>query len=281
VPLSIDRPRALDDASRAAVRALIGTIAAQDGRDPLSDQALTRLGSTDVEHAVAVDGDDVIGYAQLDGDSLEVAARDTAAGPLLDAFAGRDVLVWTHGEHSRLVAPLTERGFDRRRELYQLRRPLTDRPEPGEVPGEVEIRPFVVGADEDAWLAINAAAFAHHPEQGSWTRADLAAREDEDWFDTDGFLLAWRGDELVGFHWTKIHPDGAGEVYVLAVAPQAQGLHLGSVLLLRGLASLYDRGVREVLLYVDGDNSTAVRLYERYGFGKHDLDVQWRAPTAG
>jgi ribosomal protein S18 acetylase RimI-like enzyme len=32
-----------------------------------------------------------------------------------------------------------------------------------------------------------------------------------------------------------------------------------------------------VLLYVDGDNPGAIRLYERAGFGSYDLDVQWRA----
>jgi mycothiol synthase len=259
---------------------LISSVAGLDGRNPLSDQALTKLGAATVEHAIAADSEQVVGYAQLDGKSLEIAARDSAVGALLDAFAGRDLLVWTHGEHSRLVAPLDARGYRRQRELFQLRRSLTDRPEPPAPPDEVEIRPFAVGSDEDAWVAVNAAAFASHPEQGSWTRADLEAREAEEWFDPSGFLMAWRGNDLVGFHWTKMHPDGAGEVYVLAVAPQAQGLHLGSVLLLHGLAALYDAGAREVLLYVDGDNTAAVRLYERYGFNRHDLDVQWRAPGA-
>jgi mycothiol synthase len=277
--LSIDRPKSLDDTQRSAVRALISSVAGLDGRNPLSDQALTKLGAATVEHAIAADSEQVVGYAQLDGKSLEIAARDSAVGALLDAFAGRDLLVWTHGEHSRLVAPLDARGYRRQRELFQLRRSLTDRPEPPAPPDEVEIRPFAVGSDEDAWVAVNAAAFASHPEQGSWTRADLEAREAEEWFDPSGFLMAWRGNDLVGFHWTKMHPDGAGEVYVLAVAPQAQGLHLGSVLLLHGLAALYDAGAREVLLYVDGDNTAAVRLYERTGFTRQDLDVQWRAPA--
>ena len=93
--------------------------------------------------------------------------------------------------------------------------------------------------------------------------------------------MAWRDAELVGFHWTKIHPDGAGEVYVIAVAPSAQGLGLGRVLLRLGLDSLYRRGCREVLLYVDGDNTGAMRLYERTGFRPHDLDVQWARRPVG
>jgi predicted GNAT family acetyltransferase len=34
------------------------------------------------------------------------------------------------------------------------------------------------------------------------------------------------------------------------------------------------------LLYVDGDNPTAIGLYERVGFVSRDLDVQWRMPDA-
>ena len=90
-----------------------------------------------------------------------------------------------------------------------------------------------------------------------------------------------RADDLLGFHWTKVHPAGAGEVYVLGVAPGAQGLGLGRALLLRGLRHLGDRDCPSVLLYVDGDNTGSVRLSERDGFTAHATDVQWRTgPTA-
>jgi mycothiol synthase len=275
VSLSILRPSVPDSEQLASVRELIAQVAREEGRDPLSDQALTQLTSPNSMHALAMRNDHVVGYAQLDGMSLEVAAKPDAIDALLDAFAEHDVLIWTHGEHSRLAAPLAQRGFTQQRELFQLRRRLdatVDRPA---VPDGIEIRDFVVGTDEGAWLRVNAAAFAHHPEQGGWTQADIEARERESWFDPRGFLLAWRGAELAGFHWTKMHPDGAGEVYVLGVDPSAQGIGLGSVLLRHGLASLYDRGAREILLYVDGSNTTAMQLYERYGFGRYDLDVQW------
>ncbi len=272
------RPAVPDAGQQAGIRALVTKVADQDGRDPLSDQALTRLTSDAVEHLLTTRDGTVTGYAQLDGDSLEVVGEPDVIGPLLGEFRGRDVLVWSHGRTSRLPNELEALGFTVVRELHQLRRPLDD---PIDVPAEpdgVDIRSFAVGSDEDAWVAVNAAAFATHPEQGRWTRTDVEAREHESWFDPSGFLMAWRGNDLIGFHWTKIHPDGAGEVYVIGVAPQAQGLGLGHVLLQRGLAHLRDRGCPEVLLYVDGDNTGAMRLYERTGFRRHDLDVQWAAP---
>jgi mycothiol synthase len=277
VALTLARPAQPDADQLAAVRALIDELAASSGRDPLSDQALTQLASPSAEHVLGYADDQLVGYAQLDGDSLEVAARPEAVGALIDAFADGPVLVWSHGRTSSLASLLADSGFVRDRELYQLRRPLADAIEVVPAPHGVVVREFVVGADEDEWVRVNAAAFVHHPEQGSWTRADLEAREGDSWFDPAGFFLAVRGDELLGYHWTKVHPDGVGEVYVIGVDPSAQGLGLGKVLLLHGLAWLRDHGCPEVLLYVDGTNTGARRLYEHYGFREHDLDVQWRS----
>ena len=43
----------------------------------------------------------------------------------------------------------------------------------------VGVRSFVVGQDEEAWVALNARAFADHPEQGRLTVADLRLRAGE------------------------------------------------------------------------------------------------------
>ena len=49
----------------------------------------------------------------------------------------------------------------------------------------LEVRAFRPG-DEAELLRVNAAAFAHHPEQGSMDAAELAERMAEPWFDPDG-----------------------------------------------------------------------------------------------
>jgi mycothiol synthase len=278
VELERDVPTA---GTRAAIVRLAGTIESEDGAPPLTDDAFAHLASPDVDHVVARTAGRVAGYAQRRDDTAEIAAEPAATAALLDAVARPGLLVWAHGRRSRLTPVLEQRGGVAARELHQLRRPLADLPADPPLAAGVTVRPFRPGTDEQAWLAVNAAAFAHHREQGRRTLAELRSLMSEPWFDPAGFLLAERAGELLGFHWTKVHTDGTGEVYVLGVAPAAQGLGLGKALLSRGLHHLARRGCAEVLLYVDGDNVGARQLYEAAGFRPVDLDVQWQLPAGG
>jgi mycothiol synthase len=238
------------------------------------------------------------GYARFDAGEAELVVhpsfrRRGAGTALLDRLvelAGSAPLsIWAHGDLPGSAELLAPRGFERARVLLQMRRDLAGvdaDPRPA-LPEGVLVRPFRPGRDDDAWLRVNSRAFAGHPEQGSWTAEDLKLREAEPWFDPSGFLLAWRGDpdaggDLLGFHWTKVHPPGdvadepVGEVYVLGIDPDAQGLRLGRALTDLGLAHLHGRGLRQVLLYADEDNTAAVHLYESRGFRRFSVDVSWR-----
>lgn len=195
---------------------------------------------------------------------------------------------WSHGNHEAAVELAGRYGFTPVRELWRMR--LTRDSPSGklhyELPDGVELRPFVPGQDEQAWLEVNAAAFTDHPEQGATTLNDLKARMAEDWFDPNGFLLAVRGDELLGFHWTKVHPRSGGhpaigEVYVVGVAPRAQGLGLGKALTIAGIEYLHEAGLNAIMLYVDADNEAAVALYRRLGFTRWDVDVMYAPQENG
>jgi mycothiol synthase len=146
-------------------------------------------------------------------------------------------------------------------------------PDPPRWPDDVTVRTFVPGEDEGAWVEVNNRAFAGHPEQGNWTVAMLRAREQEPWFDPEGFLLAFDADGLAGSCWTKVHPPqpprepvALGEIYVIGADPRRHGRGLGRALTAGGLASLAGRGITVGMLFVDADNEAAVGLYRSLGF---------------
>ena len=209
----------------------------------------------------------------------------TLLGALLDRAPAR---VWAHGALPAAAALAARSGLTAQRELWKMRRELkVPLPDP-QVPDGVRIRPFEVGVDEAELLRVNNAAFAWHPEQGGWTLDDIAAREAERWFDPAGVLLAVdeaAPEHVLGFHWTKVHAAGTGEadadspigeVYVLGVAPAGRGRRLGPALTLAGLAHLRDRGLGAVVLYVEADNTAAVRVYRDLGFERFSADVSYR-----
>lgn len=272
----------------AAVRRVLDAA----GTSSVNEAALLELRNHGLRRAslwVVRSGDTVAGFAlarQVGGTTevdLVVSPKSRGHGlgsTLADAVLAEldgPVSAWSHGNHPAAAALAASRGFARERDLWVMRRPLSSVPSPREVP-DLVVRPFEPGRDEDAFLALNAAAFAHHPEQGSMSRAALDERMAEPWFDPAGFFLADRDGELLGFHWTKVHDaPPAGEIYVLGVSPSAQGMGLGKVLALTGLAYLRSRGLESVLLYVEADNAAAVALYEGIGFthAPEDTDVQY------
>jgi mycothiol synthase len=273
-----------------AVLELAAAAARADGVAPLSEHGMLR-----VQHGEAGQGQDVIvtadgviaGYAYLDMDAAgELVVHPdrrrrglgTALVRALTADAG-GLRLWAHGDLPAAVALAKAEGFERFRALLQLRRPLSGPLAAPEFPDGITLRTFRVGQDEDDWLRVNARAFAKHPEQGGWTRRDIELREHEPWFDPDGFFIAERDGAIAGFHWTKVHrraEGGLGEVYVVGVDPDARGGGLGRALTLAGLHYLRDRGLEEVMLYADEDNTPAISMYQHLGFTLWRTDAMYR-----
>ncbi|MFC4590684.1 mycothiol synthase [Sphaerisporangium corydalis] len=301
----VDIRERLGDQEVADVAALTAAAAEADSISPLNEQVMLHLrhGGGDGTKALLLYQDDTLaGFAHVGADGEEGPSgelvvhpghRGQGLGRLLAeaalAESGGRLRLWAHGdrpEAARLGAAL---GFTRARSLWQMRRPTADPLPPAKLPDGVRLRAFEPGADEEAWLAVNARAFAHHPEQGSWTMDDLTLREREPWFDPSGFFLAVRetageGARLAGFHWTKVHADGGpelshapiGEVYVVGVDPSEQGTGLGRALTLAGLDHLRSAGLDQVMLYVDEDNPSAIHLYQSFGFTRWKVDVMYR-----
>jgi mycothiol synthase len=257
-----------------------------DGAQPFDEatwRALRHRPATDVgwwlaDGAVALLVDGELGLA------VEPASRRGGRGralleEVLAVAAGEPLRAWSHADHPAARALAPAYGFEVVRELWVMRRP-SGRPLPPVVlPDGVRVDTWTE-ADADDLVAVNAAAFAAHPEQGAMDREDLAERMEQDWFDPAGLFLArdTTTGELLGFHWTKRTSERLGEVYVLGISPSAQGRGLGSVLTLVGLHHLTDDGpsgpgVDEVELYVEADNDAAVAVYARQGFTHAAVDT--------
>ncbi|MGL4176904.1 MAG: mycothiol synthase [Dermatophilaceae bacterium] len=263
-----------------------------------------------VVHLVARDdGGVVVGYGQVAGrDGDRTASAELVVQPdhrhrghgraLLDALAAEGAAaVWAHGDLAGARALAASAGWRMTRSLHLMARPLG--PDDGvdpELPPGFTVRPFEPGRDDAAWVRLNAAAFADHPEQGRMTLADLRERMAQPWFDPAGLLIVDHedADAPVAFHWTKIErtpphdaggrahdpgPDEAshriGEVYVVGVDPAWQGRGLGGSVTRLGLAHLARAGCTKVRLYVDGDNTAARRTYARLGFAEVSMDGQY------
>jgi mycothiol synthase len=282
----IERRASLDAESIAAVKTLIGVITDADQISPLNEAAMIALHHDDVGHYVVMAGGKLLGYAQHDPSTdtgqvcVHPEARDRGFGSaLVDAVTSDHptASLWAFGNHRATQVIAARMGYRKVRELLIMERPLSLDEARAPLPTGVSIRSFQPD-DEGAVIAINGAAFAEHPEQGSMDHADFLERTQQPWYDAADLLVAVdREGTILGFHWTKRHSERLGEVYVIATAPDASGYGLGGALLTAGLAHLAATGCRRVILYVESDNA-AVRLYRRHGFVVARSDVVYAPP---
>ncbi len=288
----------LTDADQRRIRDIVAAAASIDGVAPVGDQVLRELSEDRTRHLLAVEDnlDDgaVRGYLNLTpaGDDspamAEVVVHPNARRRGLGATlirtalreAGPGARIWAHGNLQPARATASALGLVVVRELLQMKRLLAGLP-PSPVVEGVRITTYS-GPQEDAeLLRVNNAAFSWHPEQGGWTDADLAERRSEPWFDPAGLFLAY--DEKPVHYSDSIGrrsmPTTLGEVYVVGVDPAAGGMGLGGTLTAVGMAWLAQRlaaaAEPTVLLYVESDNTAAVRTYGRLGFTVYSIDTAY------
>lgn len=295
--------RYLDTQQQVGVLALISAATDHDGIPPIAEHVVLHLrhgGDKDDCHIIIENDGEIIGYAHMDltdtvaGPSAELVIhpehRGAGLGRALLAEIGRitSPRLWSHGDLPSAQKLAEESGYEKVRTVIQMRRSLTEHLP--KLAAEITLRSFLPGLDDEAWLALNNRAFANHPEQGKWTLSNLHNRMKESWFDVHGFLLTTEGERLTAFCWTKIHGghshshdekeehdhDPIGELYVMGVDPDFQGRGLGRTVTIAGLAHLRRQGLMSAMLYVDAENTAAIKLYKDLGFTEWGRDVMYR-----
>lgn len=264
---------------RDPIASLMASVARADGVEPMSDSALL----TDDVHVTRISvglRDAPVGAAVVDGrlGVGEVAVAPEARGrglgeQLLDATRAMGAHAWwAHGDLPAAQRLAARHGMRAVRRLWRFELALDDALPSAELPEGWSVRSFEP-SDVPELLSVNREAFADLPDQGGWTGEDFAARQRAPWFRPADLLVLTHHRVVKGFHWTKVHGGGLGEVYVVALSPAVHGRGLGRALTVAGLRHLRRRGCCRAMLFVDDENSAAVRTYRRLGFEPVRLDV--------
>lgn len=288
----ISRHLDLPDTDRLAVHRLAAMAHRSDGVHPLNEAAQLALagqGTARVVHWLATVADPVaglVGYAQLDlrDRSVQlVVAPDQRRRGIGRALAERitdtdqPLSWWAFGDLPGARALASALGLAVVRGLLVMRLDLSRSALTAAIPmPDGFVLDHYRSSDLARLVAVNAAAFATHPEQGILTAADFEARMNEPWYRNTDLLVARdaRTQELVGYHWTKVE-GGEGEVYVIGIDPGLNGRGLGRALLEAGIIHMQNRGASIIDLYVEAANERVVGIYRAAGFEVIHVDVSY------
>jgi mycothiol synthase len=247
-----------------------------DGQSALSEAKMRSIGIADRMVSISDDGDLVaVGVAathiQPDGRvhwGIEtVVIRSMQFPAFEDAIleralelvpGGASMSVWSR--RRSLDDALQRVGFECTRSLAHMMVGL-----PLVATTLLSVDRFAAG-DEGRLLSINHATFGTHREAGGLDESELAELMSEPWFDADGVLFHQIDGVDAAFCWTKLHPNGDGEIYRIGVDPGFQGSGLGREIVIAGYEHLVashraERGT----LWVDESNRSAVNVYEGIG----------------
>lgn len=276
-----------------------------DGQPPVSDQArvaarlATRkvlLGSAPSGELVAVG---IVGEEELDLVVHPQSRKNGVGSSMLKRLLlvasqeqqATELKSWIHGDNPAAQKLLSEAGFAPTRTLLKMQLDPSLLPRPATfatVPNGFQLNHFdLENIDHIAsLLAVNRAAFADHPEQGNLTVEGFMQLTNEPWFDPKDIMLCFTESaeqpRLAGFVWNKTTTDSEAqietELYVIGVDPDFAGKGLGSALLKVSLARMAQHRPERVSLYVEGDNTPAITIYERAGFNTAQRSQQWSRP---
>ncbi len=184
----------------------------------------------------------------------------------------------------RLQSAWKSHGFEFLRRYYTMRMAITSAPSIREIDG-VQIRTIDITNPENIalWHRLHQDSFSQH--------FGFAPRDLENWkklvvddvfIDSDGVFVAFMNEKPVGFCQCtdEYAEDSKGQISIIGVAEEYQGLGIGEALLQTGISHSYSKGYSSIELNVDTGNETgALKLYEKVGFRPESSWIQLHRPT--
>ena len=172
-----------------------------------------------------------------------------------------------------MVKGLLAAGFDPRHVFLSMKRSLPEVVAETPLPPDLELRPL----REASFRAIY--DFDRRIMSGRWG-IEAPSEQHFRWWSEEAFLnpelwsVAWSGDTIVGTAagvvsgtWNPRLGGERGEIRFVRVTPEYRRRGIATALILRCLNALWQCGVREVELGVDGENEdSAAALYRQLGF---------------
>ena len=183
----------------------------------------------------------------------------------------------------RLHDAWTKHGYEFLRRYYTMRMRLSSAPSIRQIEN-LDIRAIdVANSDLIAlWHSAHQNSFSNH--------FGFAPRELEKWrelvldsaLDPKGVFLAFKNGEPVGFCQCndEYAEEARGFINLLGVTHENQGMGIGEALLQTGISYCLTKGYDSVELNVDtGNESGALKLYEKVGFKPESSWIQLHRPT--
>ena len=116
--------------------------------------------------------------------------------------------------------------------------------------------------DIDAVMRMELELFADDAWSDTMFWSELAERESRT------YLVAVDGEDVVGYAGLCAYSVDVSYIQTIGVTADHQGHGIGTTLLVALLDHADSRGASQVDLEVRADNASAIRLYERHGFGR-------------
>ena len=185
---------------------------------------------------------------------------------------------------------LTEFGFRPIKAWYLMSVEKNEVKYPKDIAEDLRVLPLTeVGKDLTSRLdlaisILNAAFFGELG--GGWDKSELLLKFRNPAAEADGIFIGYSDNVPAGIIWvhidyslSEIRRKKMGWVAFLGLREEYRGRRYGRTLLAHGLKYLFNKGVEKVLLWVDSENSVAVRLYRMFNFSvEKAAHLMWYYP---